>query len=367
MADNRRKDASALFLKELSIRCSSRHGMTDTSSNPKRNEHRTAVSNLSAPSISIVICNYNYGQYVSDAIRSAVSQTIPAKEIIVVDDGSTDNSRQEIEKFSEIVRVFKENGGQTSGIRAALDFVSSDVIVILDSDDVLLDKACEEITRKWRPGLTMLQFRLEQRNSNGVVIGYYPDKPFVHGGERKYVLSHGFIPSSPTFGNAFATSHVINAFQYNRERDRMYTDGYLIFTAPLYGDVLSLEEVLGIYRVHGANVSTSDRKSIRWLKNYIRTNYSHREGLAFHAKLLGLSDRPAEAYMTAYDWRAALQLKRLSPQEPEVARYSLIRIAAYAFSGFIRYPRISLFRRLKNIVAVGVLVFAPLAIVRCSL
>jgi glycosyltransferase involved in cell wall biosynthesis len=320
------------------------------------------------PSISIIICNYNYELYVGEAIASALGQTYPPKEIVVVDDGSTDGSREKIAQFDGIKTIFKANGGQTSGVRAALAEVSGDLTLILDSDDYLLPHACETIVAQWRKGITLVQYRLEKRTNDGVVKGYYPDPPFLHGGERAFVLKYGFIPASPTSGNAFDTSHVKNAFASNQARDRSYTDGYLIFTAPLYGDVLSLDEVLGVYRLHGANVtSLTQGKTIRYLKNYVGTNFSHRQGLAHHVAALGISPRPAKSYLSPYEWRAALQLKRLSPDEPEVANYSSIEIMFRGIWGFFRFPKIPLAKRVLNVAAMGVMTFAPVSVVRRTL
>jgi glycosyltransferase involved in cell wall biosynthesis len=75
-------------------------------------------------SISIFINNYNYGRFLGEAIRSALEQTVPALEVIVVDDGSTGESRSVIDSFgNRIVGIFQDNGGQAAafntGIRSA--------------------------------------------------------------------------------------------------------------------------------------------------------------------------------------------------------------------------------------------------------
>lgn len=88
---------------------------------------------------SVLINNYNYGRYLAKAIDSALGQTLPPAEVIVVDDGSTDDSRSVIERYGDrVTPVFKENGGQASCFNAGYAASSGDVICLLDADDYFL-------------------------------------------------------------------------------------------------------------------------------------------------------------------------------------------------------------------------------------
>src|SRR4051812_50080614 len=81
----------------------------------------TAMPRVAAelPTVAVVIDNYNYARYVAEAVRSALGQTLPPAEVIVVDDGSTDASREVIATFGDAVRaVSKDNGGQAAGPNA---------------------------------------------------------------------------------------------------------------------------------------------------------------------------------------------------------------------------------------------------------
>jgi glycosyltransferase involved in cell wall biosynthesis len=315
------------------------------------------------PKVSIIICNYNYGRMLSDAIESTLAQDYPFVETIVVDDGSTDNSREVIARYPTVKAIFKVNGGQTSAVRAGLERASGDIILILDSDDMLKPQACSTIAKHWCADLSLLQFRLEKQNLERKVVGYYPDQSFLYGDEKEFVLKYGYIPSSPTSGNAFSRQHIIESFKYNLDRDRACVDGYLIFTAPLVGRVLSLDEILGIYRVHDANF-TGGRNNLRRLKNYIVLNLDHCSGLAQRAKMLSLSNKRPRDYLNPYCWRAILLLKKGYPREPEATDYTTFEIVRKGISAFLRFPRISIRRRCANVATLLALATGPSALAR---
>src|SRR5689334_397670 len=88
--------------------------------------------------VSVVIPNFNYARYVAQAIESALSLDWPHVEVIVVDDGSTDESREVIERYRERVTIIHQaNGGQIAACNAGFARVRGDAVIFLDSDDVL--------------------------------------------------------------------------------------------------------------------------------------------------------------------------------------------------------------------------------------
>ena len=89
--------------------------------------------------ISVLVSNHNYGRYLEAAIASAQSQSLPPHEIIVVDDGSTDDSRALLARFGDGVRVIlQEQRGQAGAMDAAVAVSTGDVLCFLDADDVFL-------------------------------------------------------------------------------------------------------------------------------------------------------------------------------------------------------------------------------------
>lgn len=98
-------------------------------------------SNPGPYQVSIIIPSYNHARYIGDAIQSVLKQKYRDFEIIVVDDGSTDRTRQVVEQFGDAVRyIWQENRGlsaaRNTGIRAA----RGELIGLLDADDIYLDQ-----------------------------------------------------------------------------------------------------------------------------------------------------------------------------------------------------------------------------------
>ena len=92
--------------------------------------------------VDIVIINHNYGAFVAHAIDSARGQGHPNVHVVVVDDGSTDDSRERLTAYMESVEiVLQVNGGQASALNTGLARCSGDVAILLDADDVLTPDA----------------------------------------------------------------------------------------------------------------------------------------------------------------------------------------------------------------------------------
>lgn len=99
------------------------------------------------PLISIIVPVYNTENFISETIESVVDQTYDNWELILVDDGSTDSSKQIIEKWvkkdKRIHYFYKENGGQASARNVGVRESNGAYISFLDSDDIFLPKRLE--------------------------------------------------------------------------------------------------------------------------------------------------------------------------------------------------------------------------------
>ncbi len=96
--------------------------------------------------LSLIIPCFNAGAYVEQAIRSVVTQTRPPDELIVVDDGSTDGSREAIGSFGEAVRLVEGSRAGAAAARAkGAGLATGDALVFLDADDLLAPETLEAL------------------------------------------------------------------------------------------------------------------------------------------------------------------------------------------------------------------------------
>ena len=86
--------------------------------------------------VSVIIPTYNRAPYIAESIASMISQTYPPTQIIVSDDGSTDNTADVVRQFGSVVTyIRKENGGKSSALNHALPYLNGDFVWIFDDDD----------------------------------------------------------------------------------------------------------------------------------------------------------------------------------------------------------------------------------------
>lgn len=105
-------------------------------------------------SFSIIMANYNNERYIKTAINSVIDQTYQNWELILVDDGSTDNSIKVIEPFLKDTRIqlikFSENKGVGYAKKTAADNSHNDIIGVLDADDKLHEEALETVLKAYQ-------------------------------------------------------------------------------------------------------------------------------------------------------------------------------------------------------------------------
>lgn len=96
--------------------------------------------------VSIIIPVYNVENYLEDCINSALNQTYEEKEIIAINDGSTDGSTAILQRYSDRIKIIsKKNGGASSALNEGIKIASGEWLKWLGADDILYPKAVEEL------------------------------------------------------------------------------------------------------------------------------------------------------------------------------------------------------------------------------
>lgn len=218
-----------------------------------------------SPAVTVLITTYNYGQFIEQAIDSALSQALPEGklEIVVVDDGSTDDTPARVAKYGSGIRYFqKPNGGQASALNFGFAEARGEIVALLDADDLFLPGKLAAISDAFRcqPELAMVYHPLREVRPD---TGEQRDHFFasVSGDLRSDPLKmFRFVPQ-PTSAISFRRT-ALDSLLPIPERIRMMADCYAVALVPFVGPVLALEQPLALYRVHGANAYFSDEREM---------------------------------------------------------------------------------------------------------
>jgi len=209
-----------------------------------------------SPRVSIVITCFNYERYVGLALRSALEQTIPPLEVIVVNDGSTDGSAAVLAGFGDRVTVInQENRGQIAATNRGYAAARGDIVMFLDADDLLRTDAIAAVVGTWTPQCTKVQFELEVINGAGELLGRrFCNYVTPYGADeiRREFGRYGTYVWPVLTGNAYSRWFLDEVMPLTVS---MGPDGFLNTIAPLYGDILVVPQALGLYRLHDANQS----------------------------------------------------------------------------------------------------------------
>ena len=204
--------------------------------------------------VSVLINNFNYGRFLAEAIDSALAQTHRDVEVVVCDDGSTDESWAVIRRYGARVRSWRSpvNLGQASAMNAGMALCSGDWVLFLDSDDALEPDALARCVPLMAPEVAKIQFRLRCVDGLGGCLGRRIPYLMHDGDVRPLVGRFGTYAGPPSSGNLYRRSAIARYFPLDPDDWRRAADTPPFLLAAFHGRVISVTEALGRYRVHSA-------------------------------------------------------------------------------------------------------------------
>lgn len=260
----------------------------------KANDHAPRT----APTLSVIINNFNYAHFVGKAMDSLLEQTQEGLQIIVVDDCSTDNSRDVILDYDRrypgrITRVFQPvNSGQGAGFNAGYAVSHGELVMFLDADDFMLPGGADIIRKNFEDGVTVYHYRMHYTDAaNTLREELYPPlhEQLANGDASQDLLSKGRYKGTITSGLVFGRKILERIMPMDPEAFRYGGDGYLCAVAPLYGPVRSYVTAVCAYRLHQRQHTSRMEEQARLARWRISHDEERYKATTEHARRLNLN------------------------------------------------------------------------------
>jgi glycosyltransferase involved in cell wall biosynthesis len=216
------------------------------------------------PLVSILISNYNYGTYLGDAIESALQQTYNKLEVVICDDGSTDGSRQILERYRSqdrrIIVVYQGNGGQSLALNAAFQKSAGDIICFLDADDVFMPDKVRRVVEAFgtAPDMGLAVNRMLMVDKNRKRLGEIPLLSQLAAGwlgPSLNICGPRVLPGLPPCSGLSLRRVIAESIFPLPSGLRAYADTLIQVLAPRMTPIAAVQTPSSEYRVHGANVA----------------------------------------------------------------------------------------------------------------
>jgi glycosyltransferase involved in cell wall biosynthesis len=212
------------------------------------------------PLVSVLIANYNHARYVGEAIQSVQDQTYQNSEVIICDDGSSDNSCEVIQGYAQsdrrIVVIRKTNGGQGSAINRAFSEARGEIVCILDADDafepVKLARVVDAFTQNPEAGLLIHDLMLIDGEGRRKGFARYTQEGYL--GPEIPTLRMG-LPIPQASGLSFRKEVLEEILPLPEDHFRSVADWAMGYAAAYITKTTLVPEVLARYRIHGTNTS----------------------------------------------------------------------------------------------------------------
>lgn len=230
------------------------------------------------PLVSVLIANYNYANYIGQAIESVLEQTYTNLEIIICDDGSTDCSCDVIESFvskdTRIKLIRQRNEGQASAFNTAYAATKGEIICFLDSDDLFYPQKIEKVVEVFLPNpkAGFCIHKVLPINAKGRKIGYPIPKILDNGWIAfEALLKGGKGNFPPTSGMSFRREVTDKIFPLP-QHFRISADGPLREIAQFITEIVAIPQSLAYYRLHGNN-KRADSTTLPKLRKIVFIEY----------------------------------------------------------------------------------------------
>lgn len=206
-----------------------------------------------APRLSVVVNNYNYGGFLAQAIDSVLAERHPGAEVVVVDDGSTDDSPAVLDRYAgRITAVRQVNQGQAAAINAGVRAARGEILLFLDADDWVLPGrlAAVEAAFAANPDAALVYHRLQPTQSDGTPVMKAIPRSLGTGNLVPRMARSAGWWDFPLTSALAVRREAWDAAGPIPPEFRISADAWLVGILPFLGNVVAIPEALGAYRIH---------------------------------------------------------------------------------------------------------------------
>ena len=313
----------------------------------------------------VVVINYNYGRFLERALSSVLGQTLRPASVLVVDDGSTDETFDVVRRYANRVSLIRQaHAGHVAAFQTGFAAVKADAVLFLDADDYLYEDCLQEVSNVWlASGISKVQYQLDTVDALGQDQGMrFPHFPLGYDPARvrQQAWAHGIYPWTVSSGNVYAADYLRKVLPIDSVRFPKSPDGYVNKLAPLFGDVISIRKPLGAYRVHGTNLwAQSGCLNPKMINTTVALDISLDEEFIRRARLLKAPIDERTELITPQHLEYRLLGLILAPELAPVRSDTRFGLVKKAVHGLRRQKSLSLRARLLWMVWLTVLAGLP--------
>lgn len=265
------------------------------------------MNNSLSPLVSVVIPTYNRARYIGETVESVLAQTYDNIEIIVVDDGSTDDTRRVLKPYQEhIIYIYQENQGPSVARNTGIMKSTGPYIAFLDSDDLWMPEKLEiqvaYLNEHPEVGLVHCDFLLQVENPNGPVLKKWP---YANNWPSGYVLPFMFVQSMIGTSSVVTRRECFDVAGLFDPRFFGPEDYHLWLRIARHYPITYLDKPLSIYRHHGENLTTNrvglKREILSVVESFVQENPGLEEEIGVDVVRRGLFDRHYALAYVLYD------------------------------------------------------------------
>ncbi len=297
------------------------------------------------PLVSVVIPCYNHGRFLDQAVESVLAQTYPHLEIIIVDDGSTDNTAEVAARYPKVHYIYQENTGLAAARNAGLRASRGSILVFLDADDRLLSEAVEQGVQALQnsPESAFVSGRYRYTNEDNSIISEYsqeatdPD-PYAAFLRGNYIGMHATV--------AYRRAPLEEVGGFNPQLPAC--EDYDLYLRIARKHPVSVHgNLVAEYRLHGQNMSRNPKLMLKTVLAVLNSNlqYVNQKAAYREAYSAGVASW-REYYSEGFSALIHQQLAEKRIGSALRLAFNWFRYAPRQFSGYVFWKTVDVARRI---------------------